>query len=115
MQDQTIARLTTRSGWWKYVDVLKNRQPFTTAGALRGAPATGHESTGRLPEDWRRLYRTGSDYTVWSYGTPIAWHRPADDIWITPDERYSVTTSRHQSKIATAISQLQAEGAEDDD
>ncbi|SRR6266851_1318210 len=102
---QTPVRLTTRSGWWSYLDVLKNRTPFKTSGALRGGSPEG---TGRLPADWRRLYQTGADYVVFSYATPIAWHRPADDLWIVPDERYSVTTSRHQSLIGTAISQIQS-------
>ncbi len=100
------ARLTTRSGWWTYTDVLKNRQPFRTSGALSGGAPTG--STGRLPADWRNLYQTGADYVIYSYATPIAWHRPADNLWIVPDERYSVTTSRHQSLIGTAVSQLQS-------
>ena len=89
------------------MDLLKNKTSFATSGALRGGPATGAESTGRLPADWRNLYQTGSDYTVWSYATPICWHRPADDLWIVPDEKYSQTTSCHQSKIATAVSQIQ--------
>lgn len=99
-------RVTTRSGWWAFTDLLKNRQPFTTSGALSGGTPTG--STGRLPADWRNLYQTGADFVVYSYATPIAWHRPADDLWIVPDERYSVTTSRHQSLIGTAVAQLSA-------
>jgi hypothetical protein len=101
-----IKRMSTRMGWWEYVDVLKNRQPFATSGALWGSAAV--RDAGRLPADWRNLFQTGADYVVYSYRTPIAWHRAADDLWIVPDEKYSMTTSRHQSLIGTAVSQLSA-------
>lgn len=108
---EKVAHLTVNGSWTQFVDVLKNRQPFTTRGALWGTPVTCTPFPGRLPADWRNLLETGCDYVVFSYGTPIAWHRPADDIWITPDEKYSVTTSKHQGRIFTAISQLQSAAA----
>jgi hypothetical protein len=97
-------KLSTRGGWWTFTPAIRDRVPFTTSGALRGGSPEG--STGRLPADWRNLYQTGADYVIYSYATPIAWHRPADDLWIIPDEKYSVTTSRHQSIVATVIGQL---------
>jgi hypothetical protein len=102
-------RMTTRDGWWKFMDLLKNREAFTTSGALHGGPVANRPLgwSGRLPRDWQNVLDTGADYVVYSYSTPIAWHRPADDLWIIPDEKYSVTTSRHQSLISTAISQIQ--------
>lgn len=103
-----VRRLTTRR-WWEYTDVLKNRQPFKTSGALRGVALAAGEvpsTTGRLADDWRRLLDTGADYVVYSYMTPLAWHRPADDLWIMPSDRYSVTTTRHQGLIGTALSQI---------
>jgi hypothetical protein len=98
-------KLTTRDGWWKFRDVIAKREDFSTHGALRGEFGP-FISTGQLPADWRNLLQIGADYVIYSYGTPIAWHRPADDLWIMPDEKYSVTTSRHQSKIFTAIAEL---------
>jgi hypothetical protein len=41
------------------------------------------------------------DYVVFSYGTPIAWH--SRNGWTTPDVRYSVSTSKHQGRIFTAV------------
>lgn len=105
-----IKRMTTRQGWQAYVPVLAAKQPFATSGALWGSATV--RGTGRLPADWRRLYETGADYTVFSYQTPIAWHRPADDLWIIPDASYSVTTSRHQSLIGTAVSAIGRQSAD---
>jgi hypothetical protein len=96
--------LSTRAGWWTFTAAIRDRVPFATSGALHGG--LPNSTTGRLPADWRNLYQTGADYVVYSYGTPIAWHRPADDLWIVPDEKYSQTTSRHQGIIGTVISQL---------
>jgi hypothetical protein len=57
-------------------------------------------NTGQLPTEWAIRYRTDTKdpsvvYTVLSFATPIAWVR-ADGAVVIPDERYSVTTSRHQ-------------------
>jgi hypothetical protein len=41
-------------------------------------------------------------FAIWSYGTPVAWVVDRG-TWIVPDERYSATTSRHQSKIRYAL------------
>lgn len=57
--------------------------------------------TGSLPHDERDRLRQAiaerPTYIVYSYNTPIGWIE-ADD-WHIPDVRYSVTTSRHQSKL----------------
>lgn len=42
-------------------------------------------------------------YVVYSYDTPIAWVDRAGNHHV-PDVRYSVTTSRHQSKVRKAYS-----------
>lgn len=98
----TKVRLTTRDSFFKFADVLRARQDFSTAGALRGeaGPAV---YVGRLAPEYRDSARN-ADYVVYSYDTPIAWVR--FDFWTVPDESYSVTTSRHQGKIRTAISVL---------
>lgn len=44
-----------------------------------------------------------SDYIVYSYVTPIAWY-DVDNGWVQPSFKYSRTTTRHQNRVATAIS-----------
>jgi hypothetical protein len=85
-------------------DTLARRESFTTSGALRGVSGTPMHRWGQLPYDYRASVLR-ADYVVYSYSTPIAWHVP-NEGWVMPDTRYSVTTSKHQGKIATAISQL---------
>ena len=41
-------------------------------------------------------------YVVFSYATPIAWHRK-DTGWTVPSQKYSATTSRHQSIVQMAV------------
>jgi hypothetical protein len=95
-----------QTGWWVYKEALAQREDFTTYGALRGAAGTV-ESVGRLPAEYRESVST-ADYVVYSYVTPIAWHVSGRG-WEMPDEHYSATTSAHQGKIRTAISQLREE------
>lgn len=93
------AKLTTRSPWWEFQPVVEAREPFKTSGAFRAQVAEDTAWTtevGRLPGEYHESCRE-ADYIVYSYGTPIAWHGP--DGWTFPDEKYSVTTSRHQGKI----------------
>lgn len=89
------AKLTTRSGWWEFKPVIEGREDFTTSGALRGTHGPA-ESFGQLPDELRTAARH-ADYVIYSYSTPIAWHGP--EGWYFPEEKYSTTTSRHQSKI----------------
>lgn len=106
-----MKRLTVNGGWRDYVSVLRNREPFRTYGALYGYK--GNAGTlGYLPDPWREQYYADAndiDYVVLSYATPIAWHTPTG--WTVPDVRYSVTTSKHQGRIRTAVSQLERESA----
>jgi len=101
-----MKRHTTRDGWWEFVPTLRNRTPFKTSGALQGEPTYGElwtYSRGELPgEYWDKFITSGATYVVYSYLTPIAWEN-ADGSWTVPDVKYSVTTSRHQSKIAAAV------------
>jgi hypothetical protein len=85
-------------------DTLARRESFTTSGALRGVSGPPMSRWGRLDYEARESV-SRADYVVYSYSTPIAWHIP-DVGWIENATRYSVTTSRHQSKIFTAIDQL---------
>lgn len=81
-------------------------------GAMHGESDDGYgfgSGTGRLPEDWRQVFKEDSpDYVVYSYATPIAWHVPDDGDdggarWVIPDVKYSPTTTRHQNLVRTAL------------
>lgn len=85
-------------------DVLSVHEPFTTSGALRGVSMPSHVSMGSLPRQWHES-ASKAHYVVYSYSTPIAWYVPRVG-WIHPNEKYSVTTSRHQSKVFTALANL---------
>lgn len=113
-------QLTTRDGWWKFGECLEARTPFKTYGKLFGTdvPKT---APGYLPRAYAELYASELpfiDYVVYSHWTPIAWHvwnpgitgvTDAESYWVFPQVRYSVTTSRYQNKIRTAL----AESGED--
>jgi hypothetical protein len=55
------------------------------------------EALRRFKEDEARIR-----YVVKSYATPIAW-KLDDGTWEVPAEKYSVTTSRHQSVVRRAV------------
>lgn len=86
-------------------DAIRRRETFVagdgslTSETLHGP---GPLSWGRAPQsitDAIRAARAAADaplYIVMSYGTPIAWAGPGEQLTV-PDVRYSVTTSRHQS------------------
>jgi hypothetical protein len=84
---------------------------------------------GRLPEEYVSEYldarkESRLEYVVYSYSTPIAYRmytgraqNPvyasngkrvgwSDYLWVVPNVRYSVTTSKHQGKVLTALSQI---------
>jgi hypothetical protein len=81
------------------------------ASALSGreVPPNSRPPYGRL-DDVERFYEAthnsgGPVYVVYSYGTPIAWHIYSTDEWQLAGQKFSPTTSRHQSivKRATAF------------
>lgn len=81
---------------WQY------RREFNANRTLRGLNGGGYD-TGRLNETDAVLYRALSargeiKYTVKSYNTVIAWVT-TDDVEFKTTERFSVTTSRHQSRL----------------
>lgn len=41
-------------------------------------------------------------YVVYSYATPIAWYTKRG-AWVVPEEKYSSTTSRHQSVVRQGV------------
>lgn len=77
---------------------ISTRKPFRTYGAL--AASNYANSFGRLPVSyWPDIDK--AVYVVQSYSTPIAW-LDYYGHWTLPDEKYSVTTSRHQGIIRRA-------------
>lgn len=110
-----VVQLTTRSDWWEFAEVLSDRRPFKTRGALVGLTAPLTPRGGSLctrSSTAYALFRADQnviDYVVYSYRTPIAWHitlRNGATEWIFPDVTYSSTTTRHQTKIRTALNSL---------
>jgi len=72
-----------------------NPHPFVTNGAVSGRE--NPYEVGQL--DAERIVRFRADrptFAVYSYATPIAW-RASDGSWVMPNERYSSSTSCHQS------------------
>ena len=81
---------------------IRQGEDFTTSGALRGEAFPIFIGTGRMPDsDAAQLRAARIDYVVYSYGTPIAYR--ANGEWVTPDAKYSVTTSKHQGTIRYAL------------
>jgi hypothetical protein len=101
-------KLTVNGSWQQFVTPLEKLEEFKTHGTLFGVPVMfpSQINAGRLPDEYLwRLRSHGVDYVVMSYHTPIAWH-DSELGWFMPDERYSVTTSKQQGRIRTAIDYL---------
>lgn len=104
------------SGWWLLRDMLTNGRPEFNAdsASLRGRRITyaGEIHYGIMPDRTELSQdRDLVDYVIYSYQTPIAWHVVAesckgDGHWVMPETKYSVTTSKHQGRVGTALSQL---------
>lgn len=93
-------RTTTRDAC-TIARALRNGEPFTTSGALSGEAYPLIVGGGRLSYDWAsRIDRPV--YVVRSYATAIAWQN-YDGTWVVPDDKYSPTTSKHQSTVRRAL------------
>jgi hypothetical protein len=102
----SITKLRVNDSFTAYVPVLNALEPFVTSGSLRGVRE--FEGTGQLPAEHRDAVRAATvDYVVYSYATPIAWHDTVTG-WTMPKERYSVTTSKQQGRIAPALARIGA-------
>lgn len=94
--------------WTQFLQPLRERTQFRTHGALYGVPGPVR-SIGMLPQEYRPS-AADADYVVYSWDTPIAWH--TQNGWHMPDVRYSVSTSKQQSRIRTALSVIEQEEEE---
>lgn len=93
-------RTTTRNAS-TIARAIQQGEDFTTSGALSGEAYPLIVGGGRLSYDWAsRIDRPV--YVVRSYATAIAWQN-YDGTWVVPDDKYSVTTSKHQSTIRYAL------------
>lgn len=96
-----MLRLTTRSR--ATAEAIRDRQDFTTSGALRGENVNGLSNwdSGYLRGDDRDVFNQDAPYikyVVWSYGTPIAWWS-LDQGWYVVKAKFSPTTSKHQGNL----------------
>lgn len=100
----TTTRINTRD-WQAIAKALANGDNFKTHGSLTGESGPFNNwRSGQLPSEHVDDF-VSSAYAVFSYATPIAWKRP-DGTWVQPRLRYSLTTTRQQGTVATAISVL---------
>lgn len=98
----------------KALAAIPNGEEFT-AGArtfgvhnFRGVESPQLPGAGSLNEVERTTLHadylvSGIDYVIWSYQTPIAWHLPTGE-WHVVDQKFSVSTSNHQSLVRFALS-----------
>lgn len=93
------------SHWRKLLEILvgEPREFNPDSATLRGR-FTKSVIVGRLPGEYSAL-ASHADYVIYSYSTPIAWRDSEDGKWYLPHIRYSVTTSKQQSRVLTALSQ----------
>lgn len=77
------------------------QEDFDCNGTLTGKWTDGRVYWGQLKDSIdlaNHLYGGGNTYVIYSYETPIAVYKPLKGWWVNPN-KYSVTTSRHQSAI----------------
>lgn len=95
---------TSVSDAWQFI---RQRQPFQTNGALWGTRDL--TSPGRLEGielfQFNRASDEGHiDFIVMSYNTPIAWYNKTLKRWHIVNDKFSVTTSKHQTVTRRAVS-----------
>jgi hypothetical protein len=102
-----VARPISRGPIAKMIEEsLERRVPMRSASVriVFGVDLDG--SSGRLPSaDREEFHRARKRAIIYSYATPIAWE-PEGGRWTVPDEKYSVTTSRHQGIARRALARL---------
>lgn len=89
------------------INNLRNCIPWQRRGFAMSGIEGKFNGTGRMSTETATEYIAAQNvvYTVLSYGTPIAW--VTDDGTVTvPNERYSVTTSNHQSLCKVHLNSL---------
>lgn len=90
------------------IHYIMTRQEFK-ASALTGTFKDYTPSEGRLNREEYALLESAMNesmiaFVVFSYGTPIAWHTDARG-WYVVEQKFSVTTSKHQNLVRRAIAE----------
>lgn len=90
----------------KVQSAIASREDFKNGASLYGKSVDDHGS-GRMYPDSREAFYADltaarakglKTYVVASYGTPIGWHVEGTG-WNIPDDKYSATTTNHQSNL----------------
>lgn len=105
-----------RDGWTGLRDLLVgtpeefNRDGQSLTGRTITDTSTVIDRRSQLPTEWRErltiaLSAHGVRYVIYSYHTPIAWQIDYHGVpfWVIPDVKYSITTSKHQGRVRTAL------------
>lgn len=92
----------------KAYEQISRRESFVSNGALSARTHTGpgdQLNFGKMSEGSRASIKALSDidYVVHSYATPIGVHSQSQG-WVIPEDRYSSTTSKHQSQLRRGAS-----------
>ena len=92
----------------KAYEQISRRESFVSHGALSARTHTGpgdQLNFGKMSEGSRASIKALSDidYVVHSYATPIGVHSQSQG-WVIPEDKYSVTTSKHQSQLRRGAS-----------
>jgi hypothetical protein len=92
------------------VSYIRNLQDFHNSyGSFRGSWQNDYlPDSGRLwGEDlssFKKLTQQDEKwYIVWSYATPIAAYSPRMGMWWTAGQKYSRSTSKHQTFVNMAV------------
>lgn len=109
-----MQKLTVNGSWIQFLKAMRDRESFKTHGSLRGEAfpnGTNHVFSGMLDHSERMVLKAdekaGIDYVVYSYSTPIAWHvMGSGKCWHEVDQKFSVTTSKHQGRIFPGTSMM---------
>lgn len=89
-------------------NAISTARDFECYGSLSGKagdPVRVGYNYGRMDRSLIDSLRS-AHYVIYSYSTPIAWRTV--DGWVVPDDKFSVTTSKHQSTVRYAISMVEA-------
>lgn len=102
-------KISTRKAY----EPISRRESFVSHGALSARTHTGpgdQLNFGKMSEGSRATIKALSDinYVVHSYATPIGVYSESQG-WVIPEDRYSVTTSKHQGQLRRGASMSEEE------
>lgn len=121
---KTVRSATVNGGSDEIVKAVENNEGFGAGGTRYGPKnftgeffregEASHESYGRLEGAEYTLFleqRPRITYIIRSYFTPIAWRYESENgpVWHVVNQRFSPSTTRHQSAASYAIYKLGGE------